>query len=101
MITKFPVETPLWLALDSSTMTISGKAPPDVVPENLTVHAEDIYGDSANATILLQAQDSIFSKELLDSNATVGSDFGYALNSYLRNHSDIDVASKASLLSLG
>lgn len=93
-ITKFTVDTPSWLAFDNSTMTISGKALPDVVPKNLTVHAEDIYGDSANATILLQVEDSIFSKEIPNLNATVGSDFKYDLSSYLRNPSDADVAFK-------
>lgn len=93
-ITKLAVDTPSWLAFDNMTMTISGKAPPDVVPKNLTVHAGDIYGDSANATILLQVEDSIFSKEIPRLNATVGSDFKHDLSSFLRKPSDVNVEFK-------
>ncbi|CAG8979660.1 hypothetical protein HYALB_00003891 [Hymenoscyphus albidus] len=90
-IKSITTDTPSWLEFDNSTMKISGTAPPHVVPKNLTVHAEDIYGDSANATILLQVEDSIISKEIPELNATIDSDFKYDLNIYLSDPSDVTV----------
>jgi hypothetical protein len=50
-IASITAQTPSWLNFDNSTLTISGHTPTDAKPCNVSVHATDIYGDVAEATI--------------------------------------------------
>ena len=52
-ITLITAQTPSWLDFDNSTLTISGRTPMDAKPCNISVYATDIYGDVAEATILV------------------------------------------------
>lgn len=52
-LSSITADTPPWLSFNNSTLTISGHIPADATPYNITVHATDIYGDSAFATIVV------------------------------------------------
>jgi hypothetical protein len=54
--TSITAQTPTWITFDNYTLALSGHAPVDAKPCNITVYATDIYGDSATATILVDIQ---------------------------------------------
>jgi axial budding pattern protein 2 len=95
-VVRINVDGPSWLLLDNSTLGLSGLPPPDFSSRNLTVTAIDIYGDMANATILLSADSSIFSKKIPSLNGTIGSIFTYNMSAYLNSPSDVDLAFSAT-----
>ena len=81
--------TPSWLLLDSKTLTLSGTPPEGALPQNVTINATDIYGDTASTTVWIQTTSQNSTIELLGPVATLtvnnGSDFIYDLNRTLTN----------------
>ncbi|KAF3011235.1 hypothetical protein E8E13_011643 [Curvularia kusanoi] len=63
---------PDWLKFESDSFEVSGTAPTDVSSLDLTVSAEDIYGDSAQYTIHLNIVSELFSGAVGTLNVTAG-----------------------------
>ena len=82
---------PSWLQFDNSTLNLSGNPPRTAISSNITVHATDIYGDTANATVYINVSISIFSGTIESLNATIGSEFSYNLSTYLRDPQDVSM----------
>jgi hypothetical protein len=62
--TSITAQTPTWITFDNYTLALSGHAPVDAEPCNITVYATDIYGDSATATILVDIQHQALSTSI-------------------------------------
>jgi axial budding pattern protein 2 len=90
-IASITAKSPPWLSFNNATLELSGTAPPDAIPENVTIQATDIYGDTASATISIDIPGAIFSTDVASFNATIGAPFSHDLSTYVRNKSDIDM----------
>ncbi|KAF4628081.1 hypothetical protein G7Y89_g10074 [Cudoniella acicularis] len=95
-ISSITAQTPDWLTFNNSTLQITGTVPTDAIPINITVVAKDVYGDVANATVVVTTTNSIFSMPIPNLNATIGQDFSYNMSTYLRNASDIELSLTSS-----
>lgn len=65
-------ELPDWLGFDGSSFAISGTAPNELSSQDLTVSANDIYGDLAQYTIRLNVVSELFSGTVGTINVTLG-----------------------------
>ena len=52
-------DLPSWAFLDSRAISIRGVPPPHFQPQSVSVHAKDIFGDSASITIDLKSTESL------------------------------------------
>ncbi|KAI9856614.1 MAG: hypothetical protein M1824_005311 [Vezdaea acicularis] len=68
-------QTPSWLQFDSVSLLLSGTPPKDVNSTNVTVSAFDVFEDTANVTIQLNLQSTLFLRTVNDINATLGQPF--------------------------
>ncbi len=91
-ISSVTAETPSWLAFDNSTLELSGNVSTDAIPYNVTVLAQDVYGDTTNTTVYIDVISSIFDSLIGTLNATIGSSFSFDLSAYLRQKSDVEMA---------
>jgi len=96
-LTSIVVEDlPPWLDFDNSTLVLSGIAPSNASPNNVTVQAVDAYGDTANATIFIDIVTAIFRSMIETLNVTIGTDFSYDLSTYLRDPHNTSLTIKSS-----
>ncbi|KAF3034044.1 hypothetical protein E8E12_001559 [Didymella heteroderae] len=72
-------ELPDWLSFDSSSFDVSGTAPHELSSQDLTISANDIYGDLAQYTIRLNVVSELFSGTVGTLNLTLGELFKYQL----------------------
>ncbi|KAI4191188.1 MAG: hypothetical protein L6R41_000234 [Letrouitia leprolyta] len=83
-IQQIHADKPDWVAFDEHSWILSGIPPNSTSLQNITVTATDVYGETANTTITLQATDeespALFVGPLGTVNATIGKDFEYAFN---------------------
>ena len=94
-IRQITASTPAWLSLNSSTMTLSGTPPVNAAPQNFTVTASDVFGDTASTVVLIRSTEnltSFFAGPVATVNATIGANFTYNLSSQLAPNSTADVA---------
>ena len=96
ILVSVTAEIPLWLVFDKSTFDISGTAPSDAISCNITVHASDVYGDTASATIFVNVTSDVFKGEIGDLEATIGSALTYDLSPYLVNKSNTNMNAQFS-----
>ncbi|KAL9035167.1 MAG: hypothetical protein Q9180_005004 [Flavoplaca navasiana] len=84
LIQHVEVQTPSWMAFDRDKWAFSGTPPLSAESQNISVTAEDIYGEVAFTTILLQVDtnstEDLFSGIPDSINATTGMDFNYTFN---------------------
>jgi hypothetical protein len=78
-IQSVSAELPSWLAFNNETLEITGKAPPEVMSQNLTVTAKDQLGDIAEYTVHLLIQSETFASGIDELNVTIGKDFEYTV----------------------
>jgi axial budding pattern protein 2 len=81
-ISSVTAQTPTWLNFDNSSFSVIGTAPMDAAPYTITVQATDVYGDTANATILVDFSTLLFNAPIGQLNATIGSSFTFDLSTY-------------------
>jgi Putative Ig domain len=69
--------TPTWLSFDSRTLVFSGTAPINVRTGAVAVFAEDIYGDTANATVNVTTgtEHNLIIQDIGPLRATIGQNF--------------------------
>jgi axial budding pattern protein 2 len=60
--------------------------------QNISVSATDVYGNSANTTILLQITSTLFTRTIGNVNATIGHDFSYSFSRSLFTDSSVQVS---------
>lgn len=72
-------ELPDWLSIDGSSFDISGRAPNELTSQDLTISANDIYGDLAQYTIHLNVLSELFSGTIGTLNITLGELFKFQL----------------------
>lgn len=65
-------ELPDWLSFDGATFDIVGTAPAELSSQDLTISANDIYGDLAQYTIRLNVVSKLFSGSVGTLNVTMG-----------------------------
>jgi hypothetical protein len=65
-------ELPDWLSFDDKSFAVSGTAPNELLSQDLTVSANDIYGDLAQYTIRLNVVSELFSGTVATLNVTLG-----------------------------
>lgn len=98
-LTSIEVDSPDWLTLDNSTLSLSGTAPEDAGNENITLSVTDIYQDVASLVISLKVS-QLFSEGVVSCNATIGEDFSYTINKSLLSDDsvqlDVDLGAVAS-----
>lgn len=89
------VNAPSWLSLDYSTLALSGTVPTSAIQQNVTITANDTYGDTASTVVLIEIAGKA-SVNLLGPiatlEATIGTNFTYSLNNTLASVSGINVA---------
>ncbi|KAL1995046.1 hypothetical protein VTN49DRAFT_1233 [Thermomyces lanuginosus] len=85
-VVKF--DGPSWLSLDDQTVSLSGTAPENSDGENVKVSVLDHFRDKATLGIQLKLS-QLFSKGVLDCNATIGKDFSYTFDRLLLNGDDV------------
>ena len=54
-LTQATASTPPWLSLNTSSLALSGTAPPDIASQNITVTVTDKYGDEVEAVISIDS----------------------------------------------
>ncbi|KAI9673271.1 MAG: hypothetical protein M1829_004336 [Trizodia sp. TS-e1964] len=72
-------QIPSWLTFDNSSGAITGTPDQQAQSTNITISAQDRYGNIANSTIYLQLKENV-TPPAYDANATVGETFFYPLN---------------------
>ena len=76
-------DTPSWLLLETSSLTLSGTPPTNASSLNFTVSVMDVYGDQATTVVCLvlanKLDSTLFVKPVEPTNASIGSHFGYSL----------------------
>ncbi|KAJ4315203.1 polarity establishment/cellular polarization [Neodidymelliopsis sp. IMI 364377] len=65
-------DLPSWLSFDSNSFDISGTAPTELSSEDLTITAQDVYGDSAEYTIHFNVVSELFAGTMGELNITLG-----------------------------
>ena len=95
-VSTVTAQTPTWLTFDNSSFTLMGTAPVDATPCTIVVQATDIYGDIANATILIDFIAGLFRAPIGQLNATIGASFAFDLSIYLSNKSDVEITDSVS-----
>lgn len=65
-------ELPSWLTFDGSSFDVSGTAPTELSLQDLTISANDIYGDLAQYTIHLHVVSELFAGTVGTLNITLG-----------------------------
>jgi hypothetical protein len=76
------VDGPSWLEFDPKTLSLYGKPPNPYVMANVTVEAEDKYGETAEMTIVLNlGYAELYTGHIGTLNATAGEPFSYQLDS--------------------
>lgn len=85
-------DIPSWLTFDNRTLWISGTPPREMTSQNISVSATDVYGNSANTTILLQITSTLFTRTIGNVNATIGHDFSYSFSRSLFTDSSVQVS---------
>ena len=84
LIRHVEVETPSWMVFDQDKWALSGIPPLSAESQNISVTAEDKYGETAVTTILLQVDtnptEDLFSGIPDSINAIIGMDFNYTFN---------------------
>lgn len=95
-LVSITVQTAAWVVFDSTTLLLGGNPPADATSSSVTVLAIDVYGDTANATIHIEMDTSIFNTSIGNINATTGSVLSFDLSSYLVNKSDTIMTAQLS-----
>ncbi|KAF1921905.1 hypothetical protein BDU57DRAFT_438717 [Ampelomyces quisqualis] len=70
---------PSWLKLDKITSVIIGKAPSDVMSQDIIVRATDQFGDVAQLKIHVAFTSELFATAVGQLNATIGESFEYTI----------------------
>lgn len=70
---------PSWLKLDNTTYEISGRAPSGTMSQDIDVTATDLFGDVAQLKIHIDFQSELFTTEIGQLNATIGTSFEYTI----------------------
>ena len=80
-LTSVIADLPAWLYLDASNIALSGKVPEVFRFGTFSISAIDMYGDTANMTIELKADenDTTLPDQTLSTTAIIGEDFSYTL----------------------
>jgi hypothetical protein len=92
---------PSWISFDQSSFRVTGVPPLGTKTQNISVAAQDIFGDVANMTLELVIAGLILA-EFGTLNATSGTEFNYTLSksAFAKNniHIDVDLGSASSWL---
>jgi hypothetical protein len=70
---------PSWLRMDNETYKISGRAPSGLMSQDLTISATDQFEDVAQLNLHIKFQSELFTSEIGQLNATIGSNFEYTI----------------------
>lgn len=73
-------QLPSWLSFDPHTFAVTGTPPSGLMSQDISVVANDRFGDVANTTIRFAFVSPMFNGEVGQLNATVGEDFNYTLS---------------------
>ena len=86
-IKSVTAETPPWLTLDASSLTISGVAPRGFTPQSFPVAVVDIYGNCVNTTIIMSVGSAtgLIHGTVAPLNAILGTAFMYQFDHSLFN----------------
>ncbi|GIZ43397.1 hypothetical protein CKM354_000662500 [Cercospora kikuchii] len=86
-------DAPSWLAFDSSTLVITGKAPEDFETGNITITVTDELGNTAMSVInLIAGNSSFFNGQIGTLLAQAGKRFSYHLDDSLFNEQDLVIS---------
>lgn len=84
---------PPWLALDNSTLELTGTPPRGFKSQRVTISVTDVYGDTAVKNIVLSTNTaSLFTEEIGNLTATAGIPFSYTISSSVLTHPDVDIS---------
>ncbi|SLM40609.1 Immunoglobulin-like fold [Lasallia pustulata] len=85
---------PSWISFDPKTLVLSGTPPTSASSENISITATDVYGDTANTTVLVQVDSTskLFQGTLGSVNATIGSVFNYTISPTLFGSSSVQIS---------
>jgi hypothetical protein len=74
---------PKWISFNPSSLLMTGTPPDGIKTQNVSVAAQDIFGDVANMTLHLRFMSGLFLSEVGVLNATAGNVFNYTLTDSL------------------
>ena len=86
--------TPSWLSLNNSTLSLSGTPPTNAAQANFTVTADDRFGDTASTIVLIQIgghSPSTLINPIAALSARIGTDFTFDLGGSLPLKKDANV----------
>jgi axial budding pattern protein 2 len=90
-ITSVMAELPSWLAIDDSTLRLSGTIPVDGGSANFSIQITDIYGNIAKTLVSINIPLVIFNAPLIDLSVAAGRLFSFDLGAYISNISDTTI----------
>ena len=93
-LSQITSDAPSWLSLSNDTLAIFGKAPASALQQNFTVTITNRFGDSASIVILIQIAGNSSAnliKPIATLNATIGTNFTYALNASLLSTGNVNI----------
>jgi hypothetical protein len=82
---------PRWLSFSQGSFDVTGVPPPGTKTENISVSAQDIFGDVANVTLHLVISGLIVA-EVGTLNATIGREFEYTLEKSMFAQNDLGIS---------
>ncbi|OJD33558.1 transmembrane glycoprotein [Diplodia corticola] len=82
---------PGWLSFDSTTLDMSGTAPPDVNSTSFAISVADRFGDVANTTVLLTTGSGLLRSAVGNLNAVVGESAKFVLSNVVTPQAGLQV----------